>query len=160
MSPRAASWLESLGFQRVFDYAAGKMDWLASGLPSEGRLADVPHAGDAARRDVPTCRLTERIDAVRDRVQSAGWEMCIVVNEEGVVLGRLRRKELEADPTASVEQVMEPGPTTIRPNTSLASITQRMHERKVGTIVVTTADGRLVGVLYRADGDRILAQYH
>ncbi len=39
MSPRAAWRLESLGFTRVYDYVAGKVDWFAAGFPREGRLA-------------------------------------------------------------------------------------------------------------------------
>ena len=41
MSPRAAWRLEAAGFGPVYDYAAGKADWLAADLPFEGtaRLA-------------------------------------------------------------------------------------------------------------------------
>jgi rhodanese-related sulfurtransferase len=35
-SPRAADMLERLGYGRVYDYAAGKRDWQAAGLPVEG----------------------------------------------------------------------------------------------------------------------------
>lgn len=34
-SPQAAERMEALGFQQVFDYAAGKMDWKEAGLPVE-----------------------------------------------------------------------------------------------------------------------------
>ena len=50
MSPRAACRLETLGFERTFDYMAGKADWIAAGLPTEGRLASEPRAGDVARQ--------------------------------------------------------------------------------------------------------------
>jgi hypothetical protein len=36
MSPRAACRLETLGFPEVYDYVAGKADWLAHGLDVEG----------------------------------------------------------------------------------------------------------------------------
>jgi hypothetical protein len=49
MSPRAASRLEGLGFERVYDYVPGKADWFARGLPTERRLASVPTIGEAAR---------------------------------------------------------------------------------------------------------------
>lgn len=34
-SPRAAQRMEKLGYEHVFDYAAGKMDWKQAGLPIE-----------------------------------------------------------------------------------------------------------------------------
>ncbi len=158
MSARAAWRLESLGFTRVFRYTPGKSDWLAAGLPTEGRLAGQLRAAHVARRHVPTCRLTDRVGEVRERVRAAEEQVCIVVNEAGVVLGRLRGQALEADAQATVESVMEEGPTTIRPNTPLESISRRMHERRVGSIVVTDSDGRLIGILYRSDADRRLAE--
>ena len=72
----------------------GKLDWLAAGLPTEGTNAERPRAGDVARRDTPTCRLDETIGRVRDRVREAGWDACVVVNEEGIVYGLLREAEL------------------------------------------------------------------
>ena len=154
MSPRAAWRLESLGFGEVYDYVAGKVDWLAFGLPREGDEAATPRAGDIARRDVPTCTLSDPIGAVRQRVEAAGWEQCLVVNDERVVLGRLRGKALSADPDALAEAVMEAGPTTVRPDERLADLATRLRERDVASIVVTTPDGRLVGVLFREDVER------
>ena len=120
----------------------------------------MPRAGDIARRDVPTCRLTERIGDVQPRVKAAGWTLCMVVNDAGVVLGRLRKEALSADPGAVVETVMEAGPGTIRPDTLLETITRRMHERKVSSTVVTTSDGRLVGILYRDDAEQRLHDFY
>ena len=94
MSPRAASRLEGLGFERVYDYVPRKADWFASGLSREGRLASVPTIGEAARRDVPTCASAEKVGAVRERVQKAGWDRCVVVNKERVVLGLLPERAL------------------------------------------------------------------
>src|SRR5258708_11918772 len=116
MSPRAAWRLESLGFAEVYDYAAGKADWLAWGLPREGRAAQVPTVGEVARRDVTTCGLADRVTDAKARAQAAGFEACVVVNERRVVLGLLRSQELDADPDAVAEQVMRAGPTTYRPN--------------------------------------------
>ena len=72
----------------------GKGDWFAIGLPREGRLASVPTIGEVARRDVPTCAPAEKVGAVRERVQKAGWDRCVVVNKERVVLGLLRERAL------------------------------------------------------------------
>src|SRR3954467_5038349 len=100
MSPRAAWRLESLGFGRVFDYVAGKQDWFASGLPREGKQAGIPHAGDVADRTVPTCKPTDPVGPVRDRMRDTPWDVCVVVNDEHVVLGLLRRRALDADADA------------------------------------------------------------
>ena len=98
MSPRAAWRLESLGFSKVFDYVAGKADWMASGLPVEGKLADYPRAGSVARTDIPTCRLTDRLGDARDRTLDADQNVCVVVNDDRIVLGRLRGDALRGDP--------------------------------------------------------------
>ncbi len=153
MSPRAACRLESLGFTNVFDYVTGLADWTANGLPTEGTHASVLRAGDVVQRDVQTCRPAERLGDVAERVKAAGQNVCIVTSEEGVVLGRLRSDALGGDPDASVESVMESGPTTIRPDTGLAEFTEHMRARRVGSIVVTTSTGRLMGILYRKDAE-------
>ena len=157
MSARAAWRLETLGFTQVYRFTPGEADWFASGLPIEGKLASVPRAQHVARRDVPTCGLSDQVGAVRERVRAAGWDQCIVVNQQRVVLGRLRQKELGGDGTARVETVMESGPTTIRPDTMLEGIAKRMGERRVESIVVSTSDGQLVGVLYRSDAEQAVA---
>lgn len=146
MSPRAAWRLESLGFTEVYDYAAGKADWAAAGLPVEGNAAEAPRIGDVARKDVPTCELRERIADVGERVRAAGWGTCLVVNEERVVLGRLFPTELDGEADALAETVMRSGPSTFRPNVSVEEMTRFMGERGISTAVVTTSDGGLVGL--------------
>src|SRR5919197_56123 len=97
MSPRAAWRLESMGFAQVYDYAAGKLDWLAAGLPSEGSNARRPRAGDVARRDVPTCGLDERLGEVARRVWAAGWDACVVVNRPHVPIAEMARFMVDHD---------------------------------------------------------------
>ncbi len=157
MSPRAAWRLESLGFTEVYDYAAGKADWLAWGLPREGRAAQVPTVGAVARRDVATCGLAERVGEAKTRAQAAGFEACVVVNARRVVLGLLRRRELDADPEAPAEGVMLAGPTTYRPDVPAHEAGARMRVRRVDALPVTTPDGVLVGLLRRADAERASA---
>ncbi len=76
--------------------------------------------------DIVTCRLSDTIGDVKDRLKAAGQRQCIVTSEDGVVLGRLRGRALEGDPDASVETVMESGPSTIRPAVSLGEFTKQM----------------------------------
>jgi CBS domain-containing protein len=151
MSPRAAWRLESLGFTAVYDYVPGEADWCAFGLPMEGAQAAVPHVGQLARRDVPRCGLSEKIGAVRDRARAADWNICVVVNEENVVLGLLRERELAADPNATADQVMRAGPATYRPDALVADVVDRMDRRGVMGVLITLSDGRLLGWLRRED---------
>jgi CBS domain-containing protein len=154
LSPRAAWRLESLGFRAVSDYVTGKLDWFASGLPIEGKLAGVPRAGQVARREVPTCHVTDRLGDVRDQVQRAGWDVCVVIGGNSVVLGLLRGDVFTAAPETIIEDVMESGPSTIRPHVTVESMIESMRKQRVEHSVVTTLDGRLVGVLYRKDIER------
>src|SRR5260370_17501440 len=94
MSPRAAWRLESLGFDEVYDYTVGKLDWMAAGLPIEGTKAKLRRAGDLARKDTPTCSLEENLGAVRDRVHALGWDAVVVVNTERIGFGLPRPNHL------------------------------------------------------------------
>ncbi|MCH6556138.1 MAG: CBS domain-containing protein [Chloroflexi bacterium] len=131
---------------------------MASGLPIEGKMANYCRAGSVARADVPTCRLTDRVADALKQVQASDHCVCVVTNDQGVVLGRLGERALLTDPEGLVEQVMESGPTTTRPDDPLESITERLRGRGVDSILVTTPDGRLVGILYLEDAERILAE--
>jgi len=126
----------------------------------EGEFAAFPKAGDVLRHDVPTCSPTDPVGEVYRRCQAAGWKVCLVVNKSNVVLGRLRREAWEADPETLVEDVMENGPTTFRPDNFLAPLVKRMQDKKVGSVIITNSDGVLIGVLYRKDAEQRLHQDH
>jgi CBS domain-containing protein len=135
----------------VYDYRTGKQDWMGAGLPTEGTNAERPRLVDVVRRDVPTCSLDERLGHVRDRVVAAGWDACVVVSQERVVLGLLRAEELQADPDLLVERAMRPGPSTYRPFVSVAEMRRIMIDRNLPSSPVTTSDGKLVGLVRRRD---------
>jgi CBS domain-containing protein len=158
MSSRAAWRLESLGFLPVYRYTAGKLDWFAFGMPMEGELAAFPKAIDVVRRDVPTCHLTDRVGEVYECCQAMGWKVCLVVNESSAVLGRLWREAWEADPGTPVEEIMENGPTTFRPDNFLEPLVKRMQDKKVGSVIPTNPDGVLIGILYLRDAEERLHQ--
>ena len=133
----------------MYDYVAGKKSWGSYGLPREGTNVPERTAGDVAHRDVPTCRLDERLAAVQTRVRAAGWDTCVVVNEQRIVLGRLGRKAITGDGDESVEEAMTAGPATIRPSIGADALLERMRTRELASYVVTTPDGRLVGLVRR-----------
>ena len=139
--------LETLGFLRVYDFVPGKKAWGSFGLPREGTGVPEHTAADAAHRDVPTCRLEERLTDIRRRV--ADWETCIVVDDDRVILGRIGRKALASDDDVSAEEAMTPGPSTVRPSIGTDALLQRMRDRNVKSYLVTTPDGRLVGLVRR-----------
>lgn len=159
MAPRAAARFESLGFTEVYEYKAGKSDWMAAGLPTEGSNARRPRAGDVARKDVPTAGLNERLGTVRDRVRAASWDSVVVVDDERVVLGLLRSKELSKGDDMSLEEAMRPGPSTFRPHVTMSEMAKHMAEHNLESSPITTSDGRLVGLLLRADAERELADH-
>jgi Mg/Co/Ni transporter MgtE len=134
---------------------AGELDWLAAGLPTDGRNAELPRAGDVARPDAPTCRLDEPIGQVRERVRAAAWDTCVVVNDQRVVLGLLRAGELQRGQNEPVERVMRPGPSTFRPHVLIEELAHFMIHHDLPTSPVTTSDGRLVGLLRREDAARV-----
>lgn len=160
MSPRAAWRLETLGFAEVHDYVAGKLDWMAAGLPTEGTNAQRARAADVARRDAPTCRLDERLGEVRARAVASGWKAAIVTSSSGVVLGLLRRKELDGDPDQPVERAMRPGPSTFRPFVPIEEMATFMDEHALESSLITTSDGRLVGLLKKEDAARVARELH
>lgn len=153
MSPRAASRLESIGFDQVYDYVAGKADWGSAGLPLEGKEGSETRAGAYARSDVPTCRAGDRLQDVCVQVEESGWDTCFVVDERRVVLGRLGRRAILGRKDVSAEEAMTPGPSTIRPSARLEAVLERMRRQKLTNLPVTTSDGRLVGVLSLGDAE-------
>ena len=157
MSPRAACRLEALGFAEVYDYVSGKADWLARGLPREGEKAREPRAFDLLVDDVVTCTLDERIGEVGERVAASRYGFAFVVSPGRVLLGRLRRAALEGDPHLIAEAVMEPGPSTIRADSQLEPLAERMRRRDLTSLPVTTPEGELLGVVRRDDLEQALA---
>lgn len=145
MSPRAAWLLERLGFGPVYDYGAGKVDWMAAGLPTVRADASERRALDAADRDPATCRLDDRVADIA----GLNEQSVMVVNERGVVLGRVSPGRVEAADSTPVEEVMEPGPATVRAHEPLAPLLDRMAGRGVSEVVVTTPQGVLLGVVQR-----------
>lgn len=149
-----------MGFTEVHDYVDGKLDWLAAGLPTEGTMAERPRAGNVARHDVPTCRMDEPIGNVRERVRAVGWDACVVVNDERIVLGLLREAELLKGSDEPVEQVMRPGPSTFRPHVGIEEMAHFMIEHDLPTSPITSSDGHLIGLLRREDATRAAHEHH
>ena len=136
----------------VYDYAAGKVDWMAHGLPIEGTAATAPTAGSLARDDVVTCRLEDRADEVASRIDASPCGFALALSTGRVVLGRVHRSRVRGgDSAARVEDVLEPGPSTIRPHLTVEELSERLVRSDVRTLLVTDPEGKLLGVVRRSD---------
>lgn len=161
MSPRAACRLETLGFDPsfVFDYVEGKADWLAHGLPREGDSEAVAYAGELVDTDPPTCALDTPAADVSQTLATSRYGFVLVLSAGRIVLGRVRQSALSsADASSTAEELMEPGPSTVRFNTRVDELIQRLAKRELKTAVVTTPNGCLVGVFHRAAAETALAE--
>jgi Mg/Co/Ni transporter MgtE len=149
MSPRAAWRLEEFGFGPVYEYAAGKTDWLAADLPFEGTAR---FAGMFTRRDVAAVgERTPAAEALR-QVDAQGFGPVVVLNPAGVVMGVVHRDGLEsAAEDAEAGALMRSGVSTVRPSEDAAELAHRMEHAQVTRVVVTRADGTLVGLFFAAD---------
>ena len=149
MSPRAAWRLEAAGFGPVHDYMAGKMDWLAAGLPFAGTAQ---LAGMFTRRGVATTGEHTPAAAALRLLQAQGFGPVVVVNEAGVVMGTAYRDRLQAaSGDAQVGTVMRFGVSTVRPSEDAAALAHRMGDRGVTRAVVTRSDGTLAGLFFAED---------
>jgi Mg/Co/Ni transporter MgtE len=80
-------------------------------------------------------------------VASSPYAFALVVAEDGTLMGRLTADALAGNPEAHAEQVMQAGPTTVRPDRRLAELAEVMREKQRTDFPVTTPEGRLLGVL-------------
>jgi CBS domain-containing protein len=130
----------------------GKVDWLARALPVEGELAGARTAGKLAKADVVTATLDDRVGDVRPRVAESPYGFGLVVHDGDIVLGRLRMSEMKDAPDdARAEEIMSPGPSTVRADTEAEELAEKLDTKDLKTALVTTPEGRLIGVVRRRD---------
>jgi rhodanese-related sulfurtransferase/CBS-domain-containing membrane protein len=163
LSPRLAARLAAEGFAEVYDYVAGFDDWSARGLPIEGDDAEVATAGALARTGFPTCSADEPLASIVERF--ADHILCAVVDEDGVLLGRLARDDVEERVREGAREmrardVMHPGPSTFRPDVPIAEMARWFADRDVHAFIITTPDGRPLGILYAEDVERVVQEAH
>jgi Mg/Co/Ni transporter MgtE len=98
-----------------------------------------------------TCSPRRRIADTRPRVDASPYGFVLVTSPGGTLLGRLGRHALGAARDASAQELMEPGPSTIRADTTLAELRDRLDKHDLSTAVITTPEGVLLGVVRRDD---------
>jgi CBS domain-containing protein len=128
---------------------AGKADWLAADLPFEGTAQ---LAGMFTRRDVATVGERTRAAEALRLLEAQGFGPVLVLNQAGVVMGAAYRDSLAAAPgEAEVGSVMPFGVSTVRPSEDAAALVHRMGHAGVTRVVVTRADGTLIGLFFADD---------
>jgi CBS-domain-containing membrane protein len=88
------------------------------------------------------------VDDVRAHVERE--DICVVVNDIGVVFGAADARSLGSRQGATAEDVMRPGISTVRPSEERAKLDERLASHKLQRIVVTDVEGKLLG-LYSAE---------
>ena len=123
----------------MYDYVDGKADWMAFGLPVEGE--DGPFLAGRVE-DVPTCDVRLTAADARRVLDSTGADVVVLVHGDGLAVGEVDADALDgsADDLPLLD-LLCPVPTTVRPSVTVAAVA----EGGGGTVLVTTADGRLVG---------------
>src|SRR4249919_3216547 len=135
MSPRAAWRLEAAGFSPVYEYVAGKADWLAADLPFEG-TAEL--AGMITRRGVATVGERTPVAEALRLLDAQGFGPVLALNQADVVMGAAYRHNLEsAAADAEVGTLMRFGVSTVRPSEDAAALAHRMGHAEVTRVVVT-----------------------
>ena len=148
-----------MGFTDVYDHVNAKVEWMVNSEPVEGMGPHYAMAGEVATKErLHTCVLGSVVSEPARAMEQSGDIFCLVLNDQGIVLGRLRQKHRNARSEDLVEQVMETGPTTVRPNEPARELLERMERRDVPAVVVTTKKGVLVGVVRRAALRRLVKE--
>ena len=135
-----------MGFPEVYEYAAGKADWIAMDQPTVHRDTG-ERIEQAARKDAPTCALQDTLESVRAKLPKE-WNICVVLNFDRIVLGLIDfLRELERD--KSIGEIMRPAPLTLRPGKPVADVCEYLKSKDVPVALVTTSVGQFIGVLRR-----------
>jgi CBS domain-containing protein len=134
------------------------VDWLAHNLPVEGERAEPPTAGRLARDDVVRVAPDDRVDEVVSAIEASPYSFALVSSADGMLLGRVRASALEdAAGGRAVGEIMELDPSTARPHRGAGELAEQLAEQDLRWAIVTTPEGRLIGVAWREDLERAAA---
>jgi CBS domain-containing protein len=132
----------------------GKVDWLAHNLGVEGERIEAPTVGRVMRDDVVRCAPTDLTADVRASIERSPYPFGLITSAGGVVLGRVRASALDPGSQRPVWEVAEPGPKTFRPHHSVKNVAGHLADKNLRWAIVTTPEGRLLGVASREDLER------
>ncbi len=120
-----------------------------AGEPLEGSRGGGRAIVAELAREVPTVGLDATVADAAAALGDAPF--VLVTTDAGVVLGKVLARSLEHPSDDGVETVLIEGPTTVRPSESLPELLERMDRASTASVLVTSNQGELVGVLYTED---------
>lgn len=126
---------------------AGKADWVAMGMPTEGLLSKATI--QTIVREVPVCRLEDDLTDVKSRI-AGDWTFSVVVDPERIVLGLLDLVTIQHS-QGTVEDLMKPAPLTLRPSVLIAEAIAYFEQSDLKFAIVTKSTGELMGAIRKSD---------
>jgi CBS domain-containing protein len=115
----------------------------------EGERATPPTAGRLMRDDVVRAAPDDRVLAVREAIAHSAYPFALVTGQDGMLLGRVRTSELDGATDRPVGELMELGPSTVRPHRAAGELAKRLADDDLHWAIVTTPEGKLLGVVSR-----------
>jgi CBS domain-containing protein len=115
-----------------------------------GKALDVDKAtaGDIARLRVPVVDPSDPLERGRDLATAAQWDMVVIVSDRGID-GWLGEDQLGGEGTAG--DAPSNAPTAVPSDQDVDEVAEILDREGLDRALVTDAEGKLVGVLFRAD---------
>lgn len=127
---------------------------MAHALPVEGEKPNPPTAGRVARDDAVRCSPETRAPDVREAIERSPYPFALVTGGGGLLIGRLAASALEGRGDATAGEIMELDPSTVRPHRAAGELAEHLADKDLQWAIVTTPEGRLLGVASRDDLER------
>lgn len=105
-------------------------------------------AGDIARLRVPVVDPSDPVERGRELAARAQWDMVVIVSDRGID-GWLGQDQLGGEGTAG--DAASNDPTTVSSDQEVDEVAETLDREGLDRALVTDAEGKLVGVLFRAD---------
>jgi magnesium transporter len=120
-------------------------------------------AAEYATESVPVARRDQRVAEVRGQLTGREFRCAedVVVLESGRLDGLVSiERLLAADPDASIEDIMDPEPPKVAPDTDQERAARGMVDRHESSLAVVDADGRFLGLIPPYRMLRVLLDEH
>ncbi|MGA8810459.1 MAG: KpsF/GutQ family sugar-phosphate isomerase [Thermoanaerobaculia bacterium] len=118
------------------------------------RVCDLMHSG----AQIPVVPLATPMHDVIYEMSAKGFGITAVVDEEGILAGAISdgdlRRLLQADAEIlqkTAADCMKPNPVTIDGNELASAALERMEQRKITSIFIAAASGRVEGIIHLHD---------